>query len=456
MTSRFPTAPDDRYRGLVRDVDLPEGITAVSLNQFLGVVAQALDLAEGRPRSHALRVCYVACAVARHMNLARAQIATVFFAALLHDVGVPRAGERLGDLAHLSEHELFAVHPLHSADALAAQSGSAHGYSVVEALHDHAFEGASGVATLGLPAQVAEAVLYHHERHDGSGFPMGLAGGAIPLTARIVAVADYAEALVAVEPNPLLARRDLEAGLREQSGRTFHPEVVEALVAVTRRDDFWLGFHDRELLALIPQYSEIEGQPLGAPALLRLAAAFADIVDAKTTGKRGHARRVARCAAALAARLGFAPTRVEAVELAALLHDIGMLKVPRRVTGKPEILSMQDMALLREHALEGADILRAVPAWAPIAAWVAAHHERYDGRGYPAGLAGEEIPLEARILTVADIYEALTADRPHRPARTPMEALRAMGTMAGAEIDPLLFSLLQTAIVDLDDLSSVP
>lgn len=440
--------------GIGRVTDLPEGVTAVSLDRFLGVVSQALDLAEGRPKGHALRVCYAAGAVARQMGLARAQAAAVHFAALLHDVGVPRVGERLGDLSHPSEHELFAVHPLHSPDMLAAQCGAARGRGVVEALHDHTFEGASATASLGLPPLVAEAVLYHHERHDGGGFPMGLAGAAIPLTARIVAAADYAEALVAAEPNPLLARRNLEASLREQSGHAFHPEVVEALVAVTRRDDFWLGFHDRELLALVSQSSETDGQPLDAPALLRLAAAFADIVDARTAGKRGHARRVARCAAALAARLGFAPARVEAVELAALLHDIGMLKVPSRVTGKPQILSMQDMALLREHAVESADILREVPAWAPLAAWVAAHHERYDGRGYPGGLAGEEIPLEARILAVADIYEALTADRPHRPARTPMEALRAMGTMAGGEIDPLLFSEFQTAIVELDDLST--
>ncbi len=454
MTSRFPTAPDDRYLGLDHTADLADGIPAVSLEEFLGVLTQALDLAEGRHKGHALRVCYVACAVARQMDLARAQASAVFFAALLHDIGVPRAGERLVDLPRLSEQELFAALPLQNPDLLAAQAGGLHGRSVTEAVHDHAFEGASAVASLGLPPQVAEAVLYHHERHDGAGFPMGLAGSAIPLAARIVAAADYAEALVAAEPNPLLARRYLEIGLREQAGRAFHPEVVDALVAVTRRDDFWLAFHDHRLLSLIPEFSETEERPLGTHALLRLAAAFAAIADAKTAGKRDHSRRVARCAATLATRLGLAPTRVEAVELAALLHDIGMLKVPGRVTGKPEILSVPEMALLREHPVEGADILRALPAWGPLAAWVAAHHERYDGRGYPEGRAGEEIPLEARILAVADIYEALTADRPHRPALTPPEAVRAMGTMVGAEIDPLVFSAFQTAIVNLDDLGT--
>ncbi len=454
MTSRFPTAPHDRHLGSDHGSDLPEGIPAVSLDEFLSVVAQALDLAEGRPKGHALRVCYMASAVARQMGLARAQAATVFFAALLHDIGVSRASERLDDLPRLSEHELFAALPLQGPDLLAAQAGGAHGRSVTEALHDHAFEGASAVASLGLLPQVAEAVLYHHERHDGAGFPMGLAGGAIPLAARIVAAADYAEALVAAEPNPLLARRYLEAGLREQSGRAFHPEVVDALATVARRDDFWLGFHDRQLLALIPEFSETEGRPLGTPALLRVAAAIADIGDGKTAYKRGHARRVARYAATLATGLGFAPARVQAVELAALLHDIGMLKVPGRVTGKPEILSIQEMALLREHPAESAEILRDVPGWGPIAAWVAAHHERYDGRGYPEGLTGEEIPLEARILAVADIYEALTADRPHRPALTPTEAVRAMGTMVGAEIDPVVFSAFQTAIANLDDLGT--
>lgn len=453
VTSRFPTAPHDRPLGVEHDPGLPDGIPAVSLDAFLAAVAQALDLAEGRRKGHALRVCYTACAVARQMALARAQASTVFFAALLHDIGVPRASERLCDVPRLSEHELFAALPLHNPDLLAAQAGGAYGRTVTDALHDHTFEGASAAASLGLPPQVAEAVLYHHERHDGGGFPMGLAGGAIPLAARIVAAADYAEALVAAEPNPLLARRYLEASLREQAGRAFHPEVVDALVSVARRDEFWLVFHDRGLLYLTPEFSEFEGRPLGTPALLRVAGAFADIADAKNAYKRGHSRRVARCAAMLATRLGCGAARAQAVEMAALLHDIGMLKVPGRVTAKPEILSLQEMSLLREHPTEGAQILRDIPGWEPLAAWVAAHHERYDGRGYPEGLAGEDVPLEARILAVADIYEALTADRPHRPALTPVEAVRAMGVMVGAEIDPLVFSAFESAIVNLDDLT---
>lgn len=454
VTSWFPTAPHGRPLGFENDTDLREGIPAVSLDAFLATVVQALDLAEGRRKGHALRVCYIACAVAQQMALTRAQVSTVLFAALLHDIGVPRASARLCDIPRLSEHELFAALPLQSPDLLAAQAGGTHGRTLTEALHDHTFEGASAVASLGLPPQVAEAVLYHHERHDGGGFPMGLTGSAIPVAARIVAAADYAEALVAAEPNPLMARRYLEASLREQAGRAFHPEVVDALASVARRDDFWLMFHDQGLLDLIPEFGELEGRPLGIPALRRVAGAFADIVDAKSAYKRGHSRRVARCAATLATRLGCGTARAQAVEMAALLHDIGMLKVPGRVTAKPEILSIQEMALLREHPMESAQILRDIAGWEALAAWVAAHHERYDGRGYPEGLAGEEVPLEARILAVADIYEALTADRPHRPALTPVEAVRTMGMMVGAEIDPLVFSAFESAIIDLDDLTT--
>ncbi len=212
------------------------------------------------------------------------------------------------------------------------------------------------------------------------------------------------------------------------------------MTAVARKDEFWLGFFDHGLINLVSEFGDPESRPLSAAATLRVTGAFADIVDSKNTYKRGHSRRVASHARALAAALGLDEGHQQAIELAALLHDIGMLRVPSRVIGKPEILTVQEMALLHEHPRESADILRTVPGWAPIADWVEGHHERLDGRGYPEGMGAVEISLEARILATADIHEALTADRPHRTALGPREALRVMDGMVGQNLDPYVFN----------------
>ncbi len=416
-----------------------EQIPAVTVEQLVASLAQALDLAEGRRKGHALRVCYIAASLARELALPRGQRSAVFFAALLHDAGVPRVSESLASIGRMYEHELFAASPLQGPDMLAARAGAGNLTTITEAFHDHCFEGASAIASLGLPPQVAEAVLCHHERHDGGGYPMGLAGSEVPAAARIIAVADYSESLLTADPNPLFARRHLDAGLREQSGRAFHPHVVDAMTAVARRDEFWLGFFDHALINLVSEFGDPDSRPLVAAATLRVTGAFADIVDSKNPYKRGHSRRVASHARALAAALGLDEGHQQAIELAALLHDIGMLRVPSRVIGKPEILTVQEMALLHEHPRESADILRTVPGWEPIADWVAGHHERLDGRGYPEGLGSVEIPLEARILATADIHEALTADRPHRTALNPKEALRVMDGLVGQNLDPYVF-----------------
>lgn len=418
-------------------------IPAVSQQQLLTALSQALDLAEGRPRGHALRVSFISLALARALGLGRAQCSAALFAGMLHDIGVPHASEGVSDLGRLYEHELFAGSPLHSPETLAGSVDRRRLVNITDAFHEHAFEGATAAAGLGLPPQVAEAILCHHERYDGSGFPLGVAGSEVPPVARVVAAADYAEALLTSNANPLLARRNLEYALREQAGRAFHPQVVEALVTVARADDFWLGFHNQALGNLIADEVVEERRPLSEEEILRTAAAFADIVDARNTYKRGHSRRVATQARNLATALGLPAGHARAVELAALLHDIGMLRVPMRIIGKPEILTVDEMRMLHEHPVETAEVLRAIPAWAPIAEWTAAHHERLDGRGYPDGVTAEAIPQEARILAVTDVYEALTAHRPYRAAMTPEAALDTMRGLAGVNIDPAVFAAFE-------------
>ena len=165
--------------------------------------------------------------------------------------------------------------------------------------------------------------------------------------------------------------------------------------------------------------------------------ALALAIDAKDQTAHNHIGRVELYATALARALGMTGTDVQAVKTAALLHDIGKLAVPEHILAKPGPLTPEEFQKVRMHPQIGADIIGAVPFPYPVAPLVRAHHERWDGRGYPDGLRGEEIPLGARILCLVDYYDALTSDRPyHKPM--PTEAAEALIQQeAGQALDPV-------------------
>jgi len=147
-----------------------------------------------------------------------------------------------------------------------------------------------------------------------------------------------------------------------------------------------------------------------------------------------HSLEVARGAARVGREYGLSVRHLERVGLAGLLHDVGKSLVPRRVLDKPGALDEHEWRQIRRHPSAGARLLRA-QGMHDVAAWVLSHHERPDGRGYPRGLRGAEIPLEARILAVADTFDAMTAARRYRPALTHDQALVELRRAAGMQLD---------------------
>jgi putative nucleotidyltransferase with HDIG domain len=147
-----------------------------------------------------------------------------------------------------------------------------------------------------------------------------------------------------------------------------------------------------------------------------------------------HSRRVGRYAGAVAAQLGFDEEQVESVRLAGLLHDIGKLAVSNQILRKPGPLSGDEWREIREHPRIGAEMLSAA-GLDDLSSWVRSHHERPDGRGYPDGLFGDNIPLEARILSVADSYEAMTSDRAYSSALRTDEARIELRSNSGTQFD---------------------
>jgi diguanylate cyclase (GGDEF)-like protein/putative nucleotidyltransferase with HDIG domain len=185
--------------------------------------------------------------------------------------------------------------------------------------------------------------------------------------------------------------------------------------------------------------------------------ALALAIDAKDQTSQLHIRRVQLYAAALARGLGMSENEIQGVKTAALLHDIGKLAVPEHILSKPGPLTPEEFQKIRAHPKVGADIVSSVPFPYPVAPLILSHHERWDGKGYPAGLKGEEIPLGARILSVVDYFDALMAERPYHKAMTSDAAVGLLQQEAGKGLDPLVVSkftdllpVLQQEALELD------
>ena len=215
--------------------------------------------------------------------------------------------------------------------------------------------------------------------------------------------------------------------------------VVRSTARLERADD---GTPARVVGVIqdVTRLKAAEREALESAARLRRAvegtvAAMGALVETRDPYTAGHERRVTQLAVSLAIDLGLDDAAVETLRLAGEVHDIGKVAIPAEILTRPGRLSVEEMAIVRDHPRAGADILAPVEFGAPVADLVRWHHERMDGTGYPDGLAGEDIPLEARLLAAADVVEAMASHRPYRPALGIEAALAEIRDGAGRIYD---------------------
>jgi len=171
-------------------------------------------------------------------------------------------------------------------------------------------------------------------------------------------------------------------------------------------------------------------------AYLETIRALASAIDAKDPYTRGHSDRVAQLAVEIGRELGLDEAELRTLEFSGILHDVGKIGIPEQVLLKPSRLTAEEFAVVKAHSVIGAEIVRGVEFLKGAEPAIRHHHERWDGTGYPDGLAGESIPLIARILNAADTWDACISERPYHPARTPSEVVPIMAEARGAQLDP--------------------
>jgi putative nucleotidyltransferase with HDIG domain len=435
-------------------------------SELLAALSVALDLTEGLRAGHALRTSYLALRVADRIGLPPETCRELLYIALLKDAGCSSNAAAVSRIFGIDDQELKAR------QAVAGRSLLAMAYLAVRSLpHEplplqvrrliglalsgtrerRAVEqlrcerGADIARKVGCSDAVAEAITDLHEHWDGRGLPRGLRHDAIPLMSRIVALCAGLDTFNSVR-GPVYAR-DV---VRHRRGRWYDPDLSRQLLEMC----------DNGLLDELgsPSLKERVFAAGGDQAIAfandatidRISSAFADIVDAKSPWTGRHSQRVAEIGLQLARRFGFAGDRLRDVRIGGLLHDLGKLGVPNTILDKPASLEPHEWAVIKRHPQLSREILQPIDLFKDVAEIAACHHERLDGKGYFRGLAAESLGLSARIVAVADVFEALTADRPYRPG---MSHEQAMAVLRNASGDHLAAEVID-ALADVDAMAA--
>ena len=423
---------------------------SVSLPEILSALSFALDLTEGAVPGHALRSCVLGMRLAEELDLSDTQRASLYFALLLKDIGCSsnaarlcqiigggderrvKAAVKLEDWTRPSQPKGSTLRLLWN-NVLPDASGVDRLVGIVRiglAQHRNNEElitlrcdrGAHIVRKLGLGDIAAEAVRGLDEHWDGSGYPDHRMGRAIPIESRILAVAQHLD-VFATEQGTDAA---LEV-LRERSRRWFDPELVRIVDRLQRRGVLWYS-----ALPDTPEYETRQAALDLAPPEIHdvqaddidlICEAFADVVDAKSSCTFRHSIGVTSAALRIGRNLGLSNPSLQFVNRAALLHDLGKLGVPNSILDKPGQLDAAQWQIVQEHPRLTNEILSRIHSFDDLAFVAGAHHERLDGSGYPNHLTAEYLPIEARIIAVADVYSALTEDRPYRAGLSHEQAL---------------------------------
>lgn len=412
---------------------------------LVATLSQALDLAEGREYGHAQRVAYIANVAGESLGFAPHVRRTAFYAALLHDAGVAAASARIYE--ERGREEQYILGGLPPMEAIGTLMGASARFPNIErALHLHTEAGADMALQLGFDDDVAEAVRHHHAWWNGYGFPIGKRGDAVPAAARLVAFADLTEQIIAEQRNPLSGRAAVIEKIMEVAGQVLDPVIACNVIDICGSDRFWIEIYSPELPRLLIESEPADATRVGGRALIVLAETFSRVIDAASGSQHRHASPAAVLAEELALAIGLPGEHAYLVRLAGLLHNVGQAGMPNRIMAKPDIFTVEELELLAEHPRRSREILQTLPAFDEIGVWAESHHEWMDGRGYPNGISGAEIPLESRILAIADSFCAITSDRPHRPALSDDDALIVMSNAAGTQFDELLFDTFAALI----------
>ena len=394
-------------------------IIEVDLHQAVFALAEALSLVGIDEHQHGERVAYMATVCARELGWDDSRIEDLFHAALLHDCGVSSS------IVH--------KHLISEMDWAEAEV--------------HCVVGAHYLNNFPPLQHLAPVIRYHHTHwNELRKLPVERD---IAMVSNLIYMVDRVDALRAKQLHTNMPPHAVIEHVRNQinnaAGEHFADELVDAFINVSDNEAFWLNLEPLHLTEFLTSVESRSKPKLTSyEDLKKLARIFAHIVDAKSSFTYDHSLGVAQVAKHLAGLLELPKYRIALVELAALLHDLGKLGVPDEILEKKGKLTAEETAIMHRHSYETFRILSRIKGFENIADWAGNHHETLLGDGYPFQHQESELTMEARIIAVADIFQALAQDRPYRKALEAGEILAHMQQLAkSGKVDADLVALIE-------------
>ncbi len=435
-------------------------MASIQLSGVIGALSYALDIAEGQTSGHAVRSCLIGMRLAEELDMPAAERSDLFYALLLKDAGCSSNASKMSALfasddrlAKEKSKLIDWTDPrsafMWSLRVAAPKAGLRRRIQVLRAIRDEGDvtrkfmetrcdRGAEIARMLFLSEETAAAIRSLDEHWDGHGMPDGLRGEEIPRAARILCFAQTIEVFHAA--GGVKAARKVA---KRRRGRWFDPQLVDALLRFSGEREFWAALESPDVSQWEPPGFALAGDE---GRLDRIAEAFARVIDAKSPFTARHSQRVAEIAEGIATVLGFDADERRTLRRAALLHDIGKLAISNRILDKPGKLTDEEFLAIQTHPVHTLHILERAPCFAELADLAANHHEKLDGSGYPRSLSADALDVPMRVLAVADIYEALTAERPYRDPLPAEEALAIIDRDTPHRLDGDVRSALETYV----------
>jgi HD-GYP domain-containing protein (c-di-GMP phosphodiesterase class II) len=432
------------------------------MNEIICALSFALDLTEGAVPGHAIRSCLYGMQIADELRLSHSEREALYYALLLKDIGCSSNSARMcmltgGDDRLIKRDVKFLDWTRPSVQAVATLWNHAlPDASAVERIKRivrlgldqqrnnedmiqlRCDRGASIARKIGLSEDTAEAIRLLDEHWDGSGFPGRLRGHQIPILARIIAVAQHLDVFTS-EYGLARAVDELDA----RSGRWFDPELVCLVTRLHSQGALAQGFRPgNDSRARVMDLEPEAPEALAPESVDTICEAFADVVDAKSSFTYTHSVGVTRAAIGIAGELGFDAERIRMIYRASLLHDLGKLSVPNTILDKPGRLTDEEWIVVRGHAELSEQILARITHFGVLAKMAGQHHEKLDGSGYPYGLTAKELTLDSRVIALADVFGALSEDRPYRRSLKLEQVLSILKKDVPRKLDPDCFEAL--------------
>ncbi len=359
-------------------------IVTVNLGNLILSLSDAMDLASSSLAQHQQRVAFVVWELGKTANLPNEIIESIFIGALLHDIGA-----------------------LSLEDKIAVRN------SRVKNVEDHCIRSELLLAQAPWLTDASKIIRFHHKSWQDWEESID---APLVLESQLLHLADYLERLINRNKYILHQHEDIIAKIKSLSGSSFHPRVIDYLLAASNREEFWLDLVSPRLYSLLLNEGPFRKKEIGLSQVSLIAELFRNIIDFRSRFTSTHSSGVAAAASILSRIFGFTEAETKLMEVAGNLHDLGKLAIPNSILEKPGALTKEEMAVMKSHTYYTFSVIKTIGGLNQIAEWGAYHHERLDGSGYPFHCKSDELGTGSRIVMVADMFTALSEDRPYRKA----------------------------------------